>query len=514
MPKYNIYKIIKEEENNLIEKLESVNLISTYVTEINGYKFEFFYSHNPQEIDIWWTDLYRDFFVDIEIPKNKIYFGVLLISNSDLVYAVSLGKAHFYLKNFCDLEFGLKLAERIVDKNNMKIKNSKYFNMKKSKTITTYQNGSVVDYDSGESMQYIKAKTIDEEKWGSVVSFGNSVSFSINKNPQDLTILINDIEEILKERPKFSIPRVEEIKDEEQINQLNLKLVSQLLNDDSNIQTEEVSMYGVDFVFSDKNQYTLFLKGKKRETSYETRELNMEDFRTFIVKNNINLYKELDNIYVEAKNENNKGFSSNIKSFLDYIDDEKHCLLDGRWYQFNSSYIDYIETEVNTINFEYIEDYDLSIEEYNSYIKENQLNKDIMYKENYFNTIKEENGFLNFDRNFEIIRDKYKIEKMDLYKDNALYFVKIGTPQKLGYVVDQCISTVNVLKDRETEIIIDSILIEPKEICLWLVLDRKNKIDKLSDLESLIFLMKLVEWKKKVLNAGYEYKVKVNYVTK
>jgi len=372
----------------------------------------------------------------------------------------------------------------------------------------------VVDYDSGESMQYIKAKTIDEEKWGSVVSFGNSVSFSINKNPQDLTILINDIEEILKERPKFSIPRVEEIKDEEQINQLNLKLVSQLLNDDSNIQTEEVSMYGVDFVFSDKNQYTLFLKGKKRETSYETRELNMEDFRTFIVKNNINLYKELDNIYVEAKNENNKGFSSNIKSFLDYIDDEKHCLLDGRWYQFNSSYIDYIETEVNTINFEYIEDYDLSIEEYNSYIKENQLNKDIMYKENYFNTIKEENGFLNFDRNFEIIRDKYKIEKMDLYKDNALYFVKIGTPQKLGYVVDQCISTVNVLKDRETEIIIDSIPIEPKVICLWLVLDRKNKVDKLSDLESLIFLMKLVEWKKKVLNAGYEYKVKINYVTK
>jgi len=153
MPKYNIYKIIKSEENNLIDKLKSVNLQKTCCKEINGFKFDFYYSQDPEQIDIWWTDLYKDFFEDIDKPKNKIYFGVLLISNDKLLYAVSLGKAYFYLKNFCDMEFGLDLAERIVDKNHMKIKNSKYFNVSKSKTITTYQHGSTVDYDSGESMQ-------------------------------------------------------------------------------------------------------------------------------------------------------------------------------------------------------------------------------------------------------------------------------------------------------------------------------------------------------------------------
>ena len=32
----------------------------------------------------------------------------------------------------------------------------------------------------------------------------------------------------------------------------------------------------------------------------------MKDFRAFIRQNNIDLYKELDNIYVCAKNENDK----------------------------------------------------------------------------------------------------------------------------------------------------------------------------------------------------------------
>lgn len=45
---------------------------------------------------------------------------------------------------------------------------------------------------------------------------------------------------------------------------------------------------------------------------------------------------------------------------------------------------------------------------------------------------------------------------MNLYKDNILYFVKIGTPQKLGYVIDQSMSSINALKNNETGIIIRS----------------------------------------------------------
>lgn len=503
---------MKSEENNLIDKLKSINLQKTHYKEIDGFKFEFYYSNDPDKVDIWWTDLYRDFFEDIDKPQNKIYFGVLLISNDKLLYAVSLGKAHFYLKNFCDMEFGLDLAERIADKNHMKIKNSKYFNVSKSKTITTYQHGSTMNYDSGESTQYIKSKTIDKERWGNIVSFGNSVAFNIDKNPEDLTILINDIEEILKQPSMFSIPRVEVVKNEEKINQLNSRLISSILTDNSNLQMDEVSIFGVDFVFTDKNQYTFFLKGNKRRINYEVKELNMKDFRVFVRQNNINLNEELDNVYVCAKNENDRGFSNNIKYFLDYVDDEKHCLLDGKWYQFNHSYIDYLETEVHRIPYEYSEEDDLSLTDYKSYLIENEFDKKIMYKEKYFNILKEDKGYLNFDRNFEYIRQKYNIEKMDLYKNNILYFVKIGTPQKLGYVIDQCMSSVNVLKDNETEIIINSERIEPQGVCLWLVMDRKIKIDRLSEIESLIFLMKLVEWKKQAINAGLDYKVKINYV--
>lgn len=512
MPKYNIYKIIKTEEEKLKDKLRSVNLREIFSKEIKGFKFEFFYSFEPEEVEIWWTDLYEEFLEDIQRPKNKIYFGVLLISNSDLAYAVSLGKAYFYLKNFCDMEFGLNLAERIVDRNNMRIKNSKYFNVRKSKTITTYQNGSTIDYDSGESMQYIKAKTTEEEKWGGTVSFGNSVAFNIKKSPQELIGLINDIEEELKKPPKFSIPRAEIVKNEEIIKELNQKLISHILWDDSNIQMDELSIFGVDFVFTDKNQYTFYLKGSKRKTSYEVEDLNIGEFRKFILKNDIDLYRELENILVYTKNENGKGHSNNIKYFLDYVDDENYCLIDGNWYQFNQSYINYLETEVDKIPFDYQESDDLSIQEYMSYLRENELDEKYMYKERYFNTIKEKDGYLNFDRNSEMLKQKYSIEKMDLYKEKTLFFVKIGTPQKLGYVIDQCLNTVNILQNRETEIKIESKRVNIDEVCLWLVMNRKNKIKRLNEIESLIFLMKLVEWKKQVTNAGFNYSVKINYV--
>ena len=42
-----------------------------------------------------------------------------------------------------------------------------------------------------------------------------------------------------------------------------------------------------------------------------------------------------------------------------------------------------------------------------------------------------------------------KVEKMDLYKEGTLYFVKKGNPQKLNYVIDQALNTLKLLKNNE-----------------------------------------------------------------
>ena len=83
---------------------------------------KFFFSKQPDSIDIWWLETYVDFLGDLEPPKNLVYFGVLLISKPTICHAISLGKSHFYLSQFCDTEFELNLAERIIDEKDLKIK--------------------------------------------------------------------------------------------------------------------------------------------------------------------------------------------------------------------------------------------------------------------------------------------------------------------------------------------------------------------------------------------------------
>ena len=184
MAKYNIYKIEKGKESSLLEKLQTVGLSLAGQKSVSGFKLSFYFSKEPEDIDIWWADLYEDYFGSNSKPKNKVYFGVFLISNSSLSYAISMGKSHFYLKDFCDTDFGINLAERIAD-NNLKLKNSKLFGGKKSKTIISYQENSEFEYDSGESIHYVKAKTIDKYKWGEVASFGNSVQLHLEISPDD-----------------------------------------------------------------------------------------------------------------------------------------------------------------------------------------------------------------------------------------------------------------------------------------------------------------------------------------
>ncbi|MFC1879853.1 hypothetical protein ACFLZW_08070, partial [Chloroflexota bacterium] len=82
----------------------------------------------------------------------------------------------------------------------------------------------------------------------------------------------------------------------------------------------------------------------------------------------------------------------------------------------------------------------------------------------------------------------------------------------LSYVIDQAITTVKILQNRESSIEIDGIEVSVKSVCIWIILDRKEKIANLSDINSLIFHMKLVEWKKIVLDAGYQPKVILNFV--
>ncbi|MBW1692306.1 MAG: hypothetical protein JRJ70_16480 [Deltaproteobacteria bacterium] len=72
MAKFNLYKINPDQRDELVKKLQSEGLTKIGSKNIDGFSLDFYFSKDPDAIDIWWTDIYKDFFGAIEKPKNKM----------------------------------------------------------------------------------------------------------------------------------------------------------------------------------------------------------------------------------------------------------------------------------------------------------------------------------------------------------------------------------------------------------------------------------------------------------
>lgn len=128
---YNIYKIDHNKINELKEKIKSSGLKEQLNKDIQDYNFKFYFSSDLKGNDIWWLEIYKEFLIKpTETPKNIFYYGLMICTKKsceDKVYAVSLGKSHFYLSKFIVPNFGIDLAIRIADENTILLKKSRYF---------------------------------------------------------------------------------------------------------------------------------------------------------------------------------------------------------------------------------------------------------------------------------------------------------------------------------------------------------------------------------------------------
>lgn len=498
MTKYNIYKVRNNSVEELLEKLSAIGLRETYNHEHENYRFQFFFSDEPDLVDIWWVNEYRDFIgTGEEIPQNCLYFATLVISNESSVYAISLGKSHFYLNSFCDTDFGLNIAERILNSDELKVKHSKYYKSNKKKSITSFGSGNEMTYDAGESMHFLKGETIDESTWGKSVSFGHSIHLKIDKNPLELVEIIEVIENTLQQEPIIRIPKVEIVTDEVRINLLDEKLSNAIIaTNDPQLNIEQFTVSGVNFIFTDDYVYKLYRKLHSRNKLL-LNNFDVSEILDFIQQNGVQLPAEINDLKISIEREEGRNFSKPLKYYLDFIDDEeRHCLIDGNWYQFNQSYIEYLRDEVDNIDFEYNSGFD--------------IDRNVIERE--FNIERSQNdGYIDYDTDLISIDGKYRVEKMDLYKDNSLFFVKKGKPQKLTYTIDQAITTIKILQQTPEIIEIDGVVTEIKNIVIWFILDRRTNINKLSDINSIILHIKLTEWRKLTLEAGYTPQININY---
>ena len=117
--KLNIFKIPKDKVADLKVKFELLGLENINSTEQNGWKANFYFSKDIDPIQIPWVSTYKDFFTE-DKPENKIFFCAYLWENEKYCFALSYGKSHFYLRQFCDHDFGIHIAKKILDKNRQK----------------------------------------------------------------------------------------------------------------------------------------------------------------------------------------------------------------------------------------------------------------------------------------------------------------------------------------------------------------------------------------------------------
>ena len=153
----NIFSIGKEDLPELRKKLAAIGMPIIHSEEQAGWHSEFYFSNDPKPGTIDWAETFHSYFENVPKPENINYFAVYLFTNGDKAYAVSYGKSHFYLRQFCDYDFGIELAKRIVNEFDTRQTSSKRFAGKRKKDIKSFAANTRLDVESGESVDYLQA---------------------------------------------------------------------------------------------------------------------------------------------------------------------------------------------------------------------------------------------------------------------------------------------------------------------------------------------------------------------
>lgn len=496
--KLNVFKIPKDRVNDLKDKFKSPKLGLKIIKSerIGEYQTDFFFSKDIQNIPIPWVNTYSDFFEEPK-PANTSYFACYLWESDKFCFALSYGKCHFYLRQFCNNEFGTFMAKRIANEKDIRQKSSKKFAGKKKKEIKSYTKNSQLDIESGESVDYLQSSIIKDQtiNFGKTGKFGSSVLFSLDIGKDEILSFFKGLVSATDLPENFPLPRTTIIDNTVQSKKFEEDLINKIIenSDDTDFAENSHELFGVDFVFSGHEKYKFLHRDNESEYLDE---LSIDALRQYVSENSIPK-EEIMGIKVVVEKEDSKPYMRQIKDSLEYIVDRDNVILSqGRWMEFNEDYVAQLNEYIDDIEIEPTEDGFVEIDKTN----ESDFNKNMV-----------SNGYTNADKDFSKIKipTGVSIEAWDLQKGDVVYAVKIGTPQRLGYVCDQSTNTLEIIKKKANVRKLD---INFKSYCLWIILDRSEKIKKMSDIKSIIFKQKMESWARKCSDFGITPKIKISYI--
>ena len=563
MTNINLYKINDDKIDSFIRFLSNSN--SDYVKKGNDhslrcspdagqetdvqYNVSLYYKQAENEKDLSWNWVLALFG---EIPE-KVWgrpSGFLLFANNltNKYYVITFGSSFFQIDKYCDKSWAFDFAKRLHFQN-FKIVALTSPASKLNKKINTYsEKNNDLDFGSGDALIKLKGNIVlDEESpfFKKTLEFGRSIKFSVDTRTLDQIIrIIGYVEDTIEHKDIIQkIPYYKQIQEKEKKNFLFQQLeetISTALEaqEPLPIDFSEFQICGTDIIFTNDDEISY--KYHRKSTAADG--INVTSLTNFMLAYEIP-YSEFLNINIVVSEDGTQKYSKKVSEIISYIDTvEQILLVDGKWYEYNEDFMEYLEESITEIPVEYNSDMDYSKEKHEKYIDHqvsiqiqldeyknmpyNELKNMLSnkyYKERYFNELMvRDYGYTLKDRQCETVGSSRntmaRIEPMDLYNDETetMYTVKFGdNSSKLCYAVDQSLGAAKLIHTKK--IFQDKTV---KNVCIWIILTRYDKLpnaeDGKPDLNSLhmfLFKSRLDNWKKEIRQMGFIPLVRINYAT-
>lgn len=538
MASINLYKIDQDKLQLFLQEVSSkLDLIDTVTIERDeneSYGLTLYLSNPQDERDISWQWI-LDGFNCAHIEIKSAPKAILLVESNEEQYAVTFGSSFFIVDKYCDYDFGFNFARKFKFK---AIKTTALTSpsSKRNKTVNTYIDYNELEFDSGESFAKIKGKADIPDgftKFKPAIEIGTSIRFAIeNENLNSIIDLIEFVESTMSsDIENYKIPVFSKITDPSLLGELDAELIQNVKQNPAQINISELDIIGVTEVFNNNDSEFVLRYGRHEKV---VPELSNDAINSFCGDNGLNMFEILLDIKVVSQKDGVCVRTDCIKDLIDYTNDQQKCVLSkGKWYKYNCDYLQYLADSISEIKAIYNPAYDFDRMIYNRFIDqkliqergfpeylgktEDEIKAKLTkkyYAERVFNLIREQDdGFINQDREYTRFGN-ISVEIMDLYKDDTMYAVKIGSSSaKLCYAVDQSLSSLKLHKKGALEGALNI-----TKVALWFVLERSTHLrtcldgsPDLTDLNMLMLQNRIDQWKKEVRLSGFEPVIYINY---
>ena len=447
----------------------------------------------------------------------KIYGAALICYREDACFVVSYGNAHFYVSDYCDFNFGVAVAERLIDLDQVRAQQNISHGSKLSKMHMDYLGGTVLSYRSGEIPTYIRGTSLDPELWGTTINCGTSAQFKWEEKPTEIGEKLNLLNEIIKADSSISLPRLTFLdaeEDAEKIESLYHQLAVAIeqydgaANDGNLINVPSFYMMGTRLIQNDSVRFKLSCNHKSLEFDGE---LSITAINEFVREKEFALQEVIQKINISIEYANDAWTNRKpITEYLEFITEDNFCLRNGKWCSFNIAYLDRIFQEAKRVAFinHSQDEFALSKDDVIQFAKENgfydETNSRQPYETFYNQNISQLIGAICLHPQTVPIdpegNGRYRYEVCDFCKDQALYFVKIGKPNDFAYAIDQAMLTLEKCEAGMGSLTLPGDLtVSPTEFRMVLIFDgRANMVEKWEDVFSINFLIHLTELKRRL----------------